>query len=129
MRRLLLLIISSLLPLASYGDEDSWLTRSGYYHVSYQSELRPIVINRIHTWIFHIETPDGAPVDEAEISVTGGMPLHNHGLPTAPQMTTSLGNGNYRVEGMRFHMNGDWELLVTVDVAGRRDTVIIPLTL
>jgi hypothetical protein len=129
MRRLLLLIVSSLLPLASYGDEASWLTRSGYYHVSYQSELRPIVINRIHTWIFHIETPDGAPVDEAEISVTGGMPLHNHGLPTAPQMTTSLGNGNYRVEGMRFHMNGDWELLVTVDVAGRRDTVIIPLTL
>jgi hypothetical protein len=57
------------------------------------------------------------------------MPLHNHGLPTAPQMTTSLGNGSYRVEGMRFHMNGDWELLVTVDVAGRRDTVIIPLTL
>ena len=129
MRRLLLLLVTSLLPLASHGDDDSWLTRSGYYRVSYQSELQPIVINQIHTWIFRVETPDGAPVGDAEISVTGGMPLHNHGVPTAPQMTTNLGNGNYRMEGMRFHMNGDWELLVTVDVAGRRDTVIIPLTL
>ena len=129
MRKLLLATLIGLLPLASYGDEDSWLTRSGYYRVSFQSELQPIVINRIHTWIFHVETPDGAAVDDAEISVTGGMPLHNHGLPTAPQMTADLGNGNYRVEGMRFHMAGDWELLVTIDAAGRRDTVIIPLTL
>lgn len=129
MRKLLLPILIGLLPLALYGDEDSWLTRSGYYRVSFQSELQPIVINRIHTWLFHVETPDGAPVDDAEISVTGGMPLHNHGLPTAPQMTADLGNGNYRVEGMRFHMAGDWELLVTIDAAGRRDTVIIPLTL
>jgi hypothetical protein len=129
MRKLYWLTIVGLLPLTLYGDEDSWLTRSGYYRVSFQSELRPIVINRIHTWIFHVETPDGEPVDDAEISVTGGMPLHNHGLPTAPRMTTGLGNGNYRMEGMRFHMNGEWELLVTIDVAGRRDSVVIPLTL
>jgi hypothetical protein len=57
------------------------------------------------------------------------MPLHNHGLPTDPKMTAELGGGDYRVEGMRFHMNGDWELTVTVDVDGRRDTVVIPLTL
>jgi hypothetical protein len=129
MRKLLCMIVTGLLPLASFAEGDSWLTRSGYYRVSYQSELQPVAINRIHTWIFHIATAEGAPVDDAEITVTGGMPLHNHGLPTAPRMTADLGNGDYRVEGMRFHMNGDWELLVTVDVAGRRDTVIIPLTL
>jgi hypothetical protein len=129
MRRFSVLVLFSLLPFSAVGDDDSWLTRSGYYRVSYRSELQPIVINRIHAWIFHLEFPDGTPVDGAEISVSGGMPLHNHGLPTEPRMTASIGSGNYRVEGMRFHMNGDWELLLTIDVDGRRDTVVIPLTI
>ena len=118
---------------ASHAEEpdarDSWLTRSGYYRVSFESRLDPIVINTIHNWVFHIETPDGRPVEGATVAVTGGMPLHNHGLPTDPRMTSSLGNGDYLLEGMRFHMNGYWELLVTVDAGGRRDTVIIPLTI
>ena len=77
----------------------------------------------------HIETPDGSPVEGATVAVTGGMPMHDHGLPTDPRMTSSLGNGDYLLEGMRFHMNGYWELLLTVDAGGRRDTVIIPLTI
>jgi hypothetical protein len=118
-----------MLSVSANADDAAWLTRSGYYRVSFESQLEPIVINRIHRWVFHVETPSGLPVNGAVISVTGGMPLHNHGLPTEPRMTTELGDGNYIVEGMRFHMNGDWELTITVDVAGRRDTVVIPLTL
>jgi len=114
---------------AASGAEDSWLTRSGYYRVSYRSKLQPIAINRIHSWVFHVETPAGTPVTGAMISVSGGMPKHNHGLPTAPRMTAELGNGDYLVAGIRFHMHGYWELLVEIDVNGRRDAVIIPLTL
>ena len=69
------------------------------------------------------------PAETPTTVTTGGMPLHDHGLPTDPKMTTSLGSGDYLLEGMRFHMNGYWELLVTVDAGGRRDTVIIPLTI
>ena len=101
---------------------ESWLTRSGYYRISYRSELSPIVINRIHAWIIHVESVDGEPVNGATISVTGGMPLHNHGLPTAPQMTAALGNGDYRLDGLRFHMSGDWQLTVTIVAAGGRRT-------
>jgi hypothetical protein len=129
MRKAAALAFFCLLSPCSFGDDEGWLTRSGYYRISYRSELQPIVINRIHSWIFHVETPDGTPVDGAEITITGGMPLHNHGLPTAPRMTINIDNGDYRVEGMRFHMNGDWELLVTIDADGRRDTVVIPLTI
>lgn len=126
-----LIVILSLLTWSAFSpaEEDSWLTRSGYYRVNFSSELSPIVINRIHAWVFHLETPTGEPVTGATITVTGGMPLHNHGLPTDPRMTAELGGGDYRFEGVRFHMNGDWELLVTIDVDGRRDTVIIPLTI
>ena len=129
MRSLVPLLLVCMLSLSAIGDDDSWLTRSGYYRLSYESELDPIVINRIHRWIIRVETPDGVPVSGAVISVEGGMPLHNHGLPTEPRMTRELDDGAYVVEGMRFHMNGDWELSITVDVAGRRDTVVIPLTL
>jgi hypothetical protein len=112
----------------SFGAEE-WLTRSGFYRIAFDSELSPIPINRIHDWVFTITTPEGDAVAGAVLSVTGGMPLHNHGLPTQPRMTKELGEGRYLVEGMRFHMNGDWELLVTVDVDGRRDTIVIPLTI
>ena len=128
MRRLTIALLLTL-PWPAIAEEDGWLTRSGYYRVSYVSELEPLVINRIHSWTFHVETPGGDPVEGATITVSGGMPLHNHGLPTDPKMTSEAGGGNYVVEGMRFHMNGDWELTVTVDVDGRRDTVVIPLTL
>ena len=129
MRNALPLLLVLLGALAAADDDASWLTRSGIYRISYRSELSPIIINRIHAWIIHVETADGEAVSGATISVSGGMPLHNHGLPTVPRMTHELGDGDYQVEGLRFHMNGDWELRVTVDAGGRRDTVIIPLTL
>jgi hypothetical protein len=108
-------------------DSERWQTRSSYYWVSFTSDLEPLGINRIHRWLVHVEDESGAVIDNAEISLLGGMPEHNHGLPTIPRMTESLGNGDYRVEGMRFHMSGYWELTVTVDANGRRDTVVIPL--
>ena len=117
-------------PLAEESDAaESWLTRSGYYRVSYMSMLEPLTINRIHNWVFHVENDNGEIVNGAIVSVTGGMPEHNHGLPTDPRMTESLGDGDYLLEGMRFHMSGYWELTVTVDAGGRRDTVVIPLTI
>jgi hypothetical protein len=125
-----LLLMSLGIAMAQENNPDqSWFTRSGYYRVSYTSQLQPLAINRIHDWVFHIENSDGAPIENATVSVTGGMPEHNHGLPTDPQMTESLGNGDYVLAGMRFHMNGYWELKVTVDDSGRRDTVIIGLTI
>ncbi|MGI9203962.1 MAG: FixH family protein [Woeseiaceae bacterium] len=127
------LLLALCLSVATYAqdakEKESWLTRSGYYNVSYTSELTPLTINKIHRWILHIEDASGEPVSGAVISVTGGMPEHNHGLPTSPRMTDSLGNGNYVLEGMRFHMNGYWELTVTVEAGGRRDTVVISLTI
>ena len=134
MRRQLCL---SLLLLAFFGTPvaqehnpaESWLTRSGYYRVSYTSMLEPLTINRIHNWVFHVADPEGGAVNGATVSVTGGMPEHNHGLPTDPRMTQSLGGGDYVLEGMRFHMRGKWVLTVTIEAGGRRDTVIIPLTI
>lgn len=102
---------------------------NGHFVVSYEPRLQPIGINQIHAWTIHVETPQGVAVDGAEISVVGGMPVHDHGLPTLPQTTTHLGGGKYRVEGMKFHMNGWWEVTVTVATETVADTVIFNLVL
>jgi len=86
-------------------------------------------INRMHSWILHIETADGVPVERAKIIVDGGMPEHDHGLPTKPRVTEELGDGNYKLEGMRFHMHGYWEITVTVATEEGESVVVIPLQL
>jgi hypothetical protein len=97
--------------------------------VSYTSELTPIVINKIHNWIVHLETADGTNVAGAQIVAIGGMPIHDHGLPTLPRMTRELGDGDYLLEGMKFHMNGWWQVTVSIDVNDNRDSVIFDLVL
>lgn len=111
------------------ADPDVWTSRDGLYRLSFASELEPVPINRMHRWTLILETADGQPVDGAEFEVIGGMPMHDHGLPTEPQVTRELGDGRYALEGVRFHMNGYWEITVSIDAAPGRDTVVIKLDL
>ena len=109
--------------------EQEWSSRRGVYTISFEAELDPIEINRIHAWVLTVRTSSGDPVTRAEISVLGGMPMHDHGMPTRPRVTEYLGEGRYRLEGMRFHMNGRWEVSVTVRADGIVDTAVIALDL
>lgn len=97
--------------------------------VSYESQLQPISINRIHNWVVHVKTSDGSPVAGATITLIGGMPDHDHGLPTLPLATRYLGDGDYLVEGMKFHMNGWWQITISITVAGSSDSVTFDLQL
>jgi hypothetical protein len=98
-------------------------SEQGFYQLRYTSGDTAIPLNQLHSWRLHIKTPDGQPVNDAIVSVDGGMPQHGHGLPTQPQVTQNLGNGEYLVEGMKFQMSGWWVVDVTVDAHGQRDTV------
>lgn len=101
----------------------------GIYTVSYSSAIDPLPVNQMHEWVLHIETVDGDLVEDAAIVVDGGMPAHNHGLPTQPRVTEYLGEGNYRVQGLRFHMRGSWEVTFDVREAERSDTITFELML
>ena len=111
------------------AEETSWVSRSGYFRVGFTSELDPLTINEIHRWVLHLETSEGDPVTSAAITIDGGMPAHDHGLPTRPQQTRNLGGGDFLIEGMRFHMNGLWEITITIETDLRRDEVVISLEL
>ncbi len=120
-------LIMTLWPGVETGAEP-WTSQRGIYTVHYESTLDPIEINRIHSWTL-VVTRDGKPVEGAEILVSGGMPEHDHGMPTRPRITADLGGGRYRLDGMRFHMNGDWEIVLEIDASGSRDTVVITVVL
>lgn len=111
---------------APYAEE--WMSDRGIFTVSFESSLDPIEINRMHSWTLFL-TRDGAPVEGAELIVAGGMPEHDHGMPTRPRVTAELGAGRYLLEGMRFHMNGYWEVTIEIESGPTRDRIIIQLNL
>ncbi len=97
--------------------------------VTYSVPDGRVEINRIHSWILHVESASGVSVTGARIKVDGGMPAHDHGLPTRPRVTEELGDGDYRLDGLRFHMGGYWEIVVEVTTKSGTETVVIPLEL
>lgn len=105
------------------------LTDKSLYRVSFTSDLDPISINQMHTWTLHVETANGQIVEDAVILVDGGMPQHGHGLPTSPQVTQYLGNGDYLVEGIKFQMGGWWEVKFNISANGQSDNVTFNLIL
>ena len=63
---------------------DVFTSEKGRFRVSYQSQLDPIAINRMHSWTLMVADSGGEPVTGANIAIKGGMPQHNHGLATQP---------------------------------------------
>ena len=85
-------------------------SEKGLYSVSIEPEAGSFKQGELHSWLLTLKNQAGAPVDDAKISVDGGMPQHHHGLPTSPAVTAHLGDGKYRVEGVKFNMSGWWQL-------------------
>jgi hypothetical protein len=105
------------------------LSEKGMYKVSFQAAADPIPVNKVHSWRLHVEDPAGHPVPDASIAVDGGMPEHGHGLPTKPQVTQNLGNGDYIAEGMKFQMRGWWVVRFAITSGDTTDTVTFNLQL
>jgi hypothetical protein len=130
---LISVVLLTALAAGCSGNPPDWqatrTTDDGAYAVTVKPGLDPIVINRIHEWTLHVETAEGRAVENATILVDGGMPEHQHGLPTRPEVTEYLGDGDYRVEGMKFNMTGYWELQVSVEAGGVSDVATFELVL
>lgn len=100
------------------------LSEDGVYMVSLYSKDSSIPFKKIHSWVVHIETKDGQPVENAKVYVFGGMPVHQHGFPTKPRVKKYLGNGDYLVEGIKFNMPGEWEMRFNINDGHKRSRVV-----
>ena len=117
---LYLLIFSLFSPLAAFSQTspDFELSASNGYRISIFSRLTPLQINRIHSWELAITDGAGNAVEDVTLTVSGGMPDHDHGLPTNPEVTGMLPTGRYLLEGVRFHMPGRWLMHFTISGSG-----------
>ena len=64
-----------------------------------------------------------------QISVNGGMPLHDHGMQTTPMVAAKTSKNQYQVDGMKFHMRGYWEVTVKIDTGSTKDEIVIGFNL
>jgi hypothetical protein len=86
------------------------LSNSGRYRIAIIAPTPTPAVNQLHSWTVKLATPDGKPIKGAHFAVSGGMPQHYHGYPTQPRVTQEFKDGTYLLEGMKFSMNGWWEL-------------------
>lgn len=99
------------------------------YRVTLYSKVFPLPMQKIHSWVAHIETADGKPLKKATIYIHGGMPQHRHGFPVKPRVKENLGNGNYLIKGVKFSMIGEWEMRLNIKEPTRRDRAIFKITM
>lgn len=126
-----LILLALLLPLAAtaqnnHPPHNQPLTRASsqqVFMVTLIPPAKPIAVNDMHSWQLRLTTADGNPVSRATFKVDGGMPQHNHGLPTRPLITQSLGHGTFLMEGVKFNMSGAWELKIDIEADKLKDSV------
>lgn len=47
------------------------MSDQGFFSIAYTPQVDAITVNQMHSWTLHVETPDGKPVENAQISVDG----------------------------------------------------------
>ncbi len=85
-------------------------TRAGLYVLDIRSTVLPVPLRAVHEWVLTVQSPDGRPIEATRIDVDGGMPDHGHGFPTRPKAERAMGGGEFLVEGVKFNMQGKWQL-------------------
>jgi hypothetical protein len=102
---------------------------AGGRYVATLEPAKPLRPRQMQTVRITVRDAEGRAIDEAQISIDGGMPQHGHGLPTRPRVTRNLGDGMYEIEGVRFNMGGWWEFKITIAGDRGADTVTFNLAL
>lgn len=80
---------------------------------AYVATLQPegtFVKRKLQRATLIVRDSNGNAVQNAEITIDGGMPQHGHGLPTKPRVVRASNDGSYDVAGMKFSMGGWWQL-------------------
>ena len=75
-------------------------TSAGGRYVATLEPARPLHPRQMQTVRVTVRDAGGLAIDEAQISIDGGMPQHGHGLPTRPRVT-SLQTGSRTRRGLR----------------------------
>lgn len=107
------LVVATTLLTIITSQEIATTNESGWTFVAY-SPLE-ISINQFHSWEFEFINADGVSQSCLQLTVNGGMPNHDHGLPTEPAIKPPTNKGRYALEGVKFHMPGTWQFVLNCE--------------
>jgi hypothetical protein len=111
-------------PLPAKDDlERSRASANGLFRVTLAGQPHPAPLGGMQEWELLVTLPDGAPVVDAKIAVAGNMPDRDHPMRSEPKMTRGLGQGYYRIEGVKFDRQGWWHLKFAIEADGKTDNV------
>jgi hypothetical protein len=79
------------------------------FQLAYKLLPDPVPVGK-HFAIDFVLCPQGGAAAPAEVRVDASMPEHKHGMNYRPSVKM-LAPGQYRAEGLMFHMPGRWELV------------------
>jgi hypothetical protein len=90
-----------LMSFMLHADRPSWeqFSQGGSLKVIIQPEAEQYQIGQYHKWMIIVKDLSGNPVENASITVAGGMLGHGHGLPSQPVVTKQIENGSYIIVG------------------------------
>lgn len=72
--------------------------------------------------------PAVVPPTPTDLTFDARMPEHNHGMVVKPKVTT-VAPGEFKIEGVKLHMAGKWELSVKMTAGTAPVAVSIPYQL
>lgn len=103
------------------------LTDGGSYYVYWDSIPNTIPFNEPFklTAMVHDGDDHTQMHMDKELFVDATMPSHGHGMETLPEVT--LDEGIYTVDGMLFHMAGEWEIAFAVSDGETVERIAFPV--
>lgn len=116
-------------------------TEAGKYRLTWQSLPSPVPMGDLFVVETTLKDKEGKPLENGTVRVDARMPAHGHGMATRPLAALpvcaesraeaelraaveagslpegcSYPGGKYKMEGMKFHMPGEWT--IRFDVTG-----------
>ncbi|MEM1009573.1 MAG: hypothetical protein AAGJ35_11275 [Myxococcota bacterium] len=95
---------------------------SGAFRVTYVSRPEPIPLNQTFSLNVRVEAVEKTQNDaQLSVLVDAEMPEHQHGMKQQPKITAQ--QEGFLVEGMLFHMPGEWVIHVDIKSAEKTERV------
>ena len=91
-----------------------------------QSELQCVTaptVGDFQNCSLKLKSTQALPSD-LTIAMEGGMPAHGHGLPTAPKVVATGKVGEYRIDGLKYSMTGEWLLGFMLQSKSLNDKIV-----
>ena len=78
-------------------------------------------------WTVEVRTASGAAVEDATLALESWTPDDAPVPATRPRVTAHLGDGRYRVDGLRFERRGWWNVRLQIATPGGTDSLAFNL--